>query len=326
MTINYILSRLYNWSSRSFVGIIKRKLIPNKRLFNDRKVQSESAILRERFQIYNTSNLLGITTEEFVECLQSRIGISDAQVEGYSEDELGWQRDLSIKFHWGHNHDFGEFKIEGEMRDRHINVLANFTTLFPVSLQDFDGKEVFDIGCWTGGTTLLLAALGSRVFAIDEVRKYAEMAAFLARSFGIEDRVTVEARSIYSCNSSDFACRFDIVHFPGVIYHLSDPIVALRILYNALKIGGVILIESAGINTLGPYCKFRGNKSVQKDSDSGWAWFWPSASALFRMMNEAGFSQVKALWHLRSGRVYGYGKKVSEVGICKAGLSVPNIS
>jgi len=107
---------------------------------------------------------------------------------------------------------------------------------------------------------------------------------------------------------------------------LSDPIVALRILYNALKIGGVILIESAGINTIEPYCRFWGNKTVQKTPDSGWAWFWPSPSALSRMMREAGFDQVNTLWHRPSERIYGYGKKVSQVGICKAGLSVPKLS
>jgi SAM-dependent methyltransferase len=327
MAMRPTLSRLYSASLRDIVGLIRRKLVvPDKRFLNGQTIQSISEILRQRFEIYNTANLAGIGKEQFREYLQSKIGVTDAQSEGYSESELEWQRDLSVKFHWGHNHDFGEFSVEGRMGDRHINLLANFTTLFPISLQDFEGREVFDIGCWTGGTTLLLSALGSKVFAIEEVRKYAEMVAFLSQSFGIEDRVTVEARSIYSCNSAEFSCRFDIVHFPGVIYHLSDPIVALRILYNALKIGGIILIESAGINTVEPYCRFWGNKTVQKTPDSGWAWFWPSPSALSRMMREAGFDQVNTLWHLPSGRIYGYGKKVSHVGICKAGLSVPKLS
>ena len=51
----------------------------------------------------------------------------------------------------------------------------------------------------------------------------------------------------------------------------------------------------------------------------------PSPSALARMMREAGFDENKTLWHDATGRVYGYGKKLSQVGICKAGLSVIDI-
>ena len=287
--------------------------------------QKRYAFLRQRFEIYRTANLVGISPADFARRLRARIGTVDAVAEGYSQAEVQWQRDLSVEFHWGHDHDFGDFQLKGRMEDRHLRLLADFTTLFPISPADFAGKDVFDIGCWTGGTTLLLAALGSRVLAIEEVRKYAETAAFLAKSFGIDDRVRVEARSIYSCNAPEFSQRFDLVHFPGVIYHLSDPVLALRILYNATKLGGVILVESAGIDTPEPYCRFWGNKTVQKDEHSGWAWFWPSPSALSRMMKEAGFGEVNTLWHARAGRVYGYGRKVAQVGICKAGLSVTDI-
>jgi SAM-dependent methyltransferase len=286
--------------------------------------------LRERFAAYRTDRLQGTSPEAFRRALEGRLGVVDAHAEGYSDDERDRQRDLSIKFHWGHNHDFGDFRLEGRMLDRHIDLMANFINLFPIAPEDFAGKDVLDIGCWTGGTTLLLASLGCRTLAIEEVHKYAETAAFLARSFGLADRVTVEARSLYSCNSEAFHDRFNIVHFPGVIYHLSDPLVGLRILFNALKPGGVLLVESAGINHPEPYCRFDGSliylSGVKEELNrGGWNWFMPSPSALFRMMREAGFEAVETLWHDRTERVYGYGKKVSQVGICKAGLSVPKI-
>gem|GEM_PF-4997891 len=34
---------------------------------------------------------------------------------------------------------------------------------------------------------------------------------------------------------------------------------------------------------------------------------------------------MDTLWNHETGRVYGYGKKLRQVGICKAGLSVPDI-
>jgi SAM-dependent methyltransferase len=286
--------------------------------------------LRKRFEIYQTSSLKGVTPEEFRISIQSKIGVIDAQTEGYSDDEVEQQRDLSIKFHWGHNHDFGDFRLQGRMGDRHINLLANFIALFPISIEDFKDKHVFDIGCWTGGTTLLLATLAKNVFAIEEVRKYSEMASYLAKSFGINDRVSVKPLSIYECNSEEFYDLFDIVYFPGVIYHLSDPLLALRILFNSLKIGGFILVESAGINTEEPFCQFDGSLIYQcgtkeKLTRGGWNWFLPSPSALYRMMKESGFDDIQTRWHDGTKRVYGFGRKVSQVGICKAGLSVPNI-
>ena len=216
------------------------------------------------------------------------------------------------------------------MGDRHINLLANFITLFPVSLDDFKEKYVFDIGCWTGGTTLLLATLADKVYAIEEVKKYAETVSYLSKSFGISGRISVEPLSIYECNSKEFYDKFDIVYFPGVIYHLSDPLLALRILFNSLKAGGFILIESAGINTEEPFCRFDGSLiwhsgTRERMNRGGWNWFIPSPSALYRMMVEAGFDEVQTQWHNGTNRVYGFGKKLSQVGVCKAGLSVPTI-
>lgn len=286
--------------------------------------------LRKNFQVYQTSNLEGIDPEEFARSIQSKLGVIDAETEGYSEDEIEQQRDLSIKFHWGHNHDFGDFKLAGRMGDRHINLLANFLSLFPVSFEDFKDKKVFDIGCWTGGTTLLLATLAQEVQAIEEVKKYAETVSFLSSSFALSDRVSVEPLSVYSCNSEEFHDQFDIVYFPGVIYHLSDPLLALRILFNSLKVGGFMLIESAGINSEGPFCRFDGSLiygggTKERLNRGGWNWFMPSPSALYRMMKEAGFDDIQTQWHDGTSRVYGFGRKLSQVGICKAGLSVADI-
>src|SRR4030042_4111969 len=181
-----ILFNLYNLSLREMVYRVR-----DKRAFQRSRsgIKSKTMEIREelqkRFKGYQTSNLYDISTEKFSHYVQSRIGVIDAQSEGDSENELESQRDSSIKFYWGHNHDFGEFKLEGRMGDRHINNLANFMALFPVSFEDFRDKEVFDIGCWTGGTTLVLASLNSKVVAIEEVKKYADMAFFLVKFFCI---------------------------------------------------------------------------------------------------------------------------------------------
>jgi tRNA1(Val) A37 N6-methylase TrmN6 len=88
-----------------------------------------------------------------------------------------------------------------------------FCLLFPVSLKDFQGKYVLDVGCWTGGTTLLLNSLGSKVLALEEVNKYAKMTAFLVQSFALEDRIEVVSRSLYQWDHKDSYNKFDIVYF-----------------------------------------------------------------------------------------------------------------
>ena len=158
-----LLSKLYNSSPKELLLYVGRRMSSiNPLAVDDRKNSEISEVLQRKFEVYKTSNLKGINIEEFTKSIQSRVGAIDAQVEGYSEDEIEKQRDLSIKFHWGHNHDFGDFKMKGRMGNRHIDLLANFINFFPVSIDDFKGKYVFDIGCWTGGTTLLLATLAKK--------------------------------------------------------------------------------------------------------------------------------------------------------------------
>lgn len=326
-----VLSWLYNSSPKEMLHNVRNKFRLSKSgSDNGVEVREVTKDLHERFSVYKTANLQSVGQEEFSQTIKSKLGVIDAQSEGYSKDELERQRGLSIKYHWGHNHDFGDFKLDGRMGDRHINLMANFIDLFPVRIEDFKDKGVFDIGCWTGGTTLLLAALGSEVLAIEEVNKYAETVSYLSKSFGIDGRVSVESKSIYDYNSEDYYDRFDIVYFPGVIYHLSDPLLALRILFNSLKEGGIILVETAGLNTDEPFCKFSGSLvhnsgTRERLNRGGWNWFVPSPTALHRMMREAGFDEIDTQWHYGTDRVYGFGKKVSQVGICKAGLSVPGI-
>jgi SAM-dependent methyltransferase len=287
--------------------------------------------LQNRFRLFDTTRLVGVSPETFKSHILSHIGTIDFKGEGYRDDELDQQRDLSVKFHWGHDHNFGTFEVGGRMGSRHIDLLANFVSIFPVSLADFDQKRILDVGCWTGGTTLLLSTLGGTVDAIEEVKKYAEMVQFLARSFGLEQQVSVTDKSLYDLATDERSYdRYDIAYFPGVIYHLSDPVLALRVLFNSLKVGGFILVESAGINTPEPFCRFDGSYlyhsgTAAQLSRGGWNWFLPSPSALARMMKEAGFDEIETRWHEQAGRVYGYGRKREAKGICRAGLSVPTI-
>ncbi len=276
---------------------------------------------------FTTKNLFNIDSTVFEKTLMSKIGKIDAKIEGYSSDEVSQQRDLSIKFHWGHNHDFGTFKIEGKMQNRHLNLINDFCNLFDLDLNFFKDKNIFDIGSWTGGTALVLSALAKKVYSIEEVKKYALTTKYLTESFGVKN-LKVENRSLYKCNADDLYEQFDLVYFPGVLYHLSDPLLGLRILYNSCKIGGSILIETAGIDNDESFCLYEGSQvyhsgTKEEYNRGGWNWFSPSPTALERMIYAAGFDEIKV--KLFKGRIYAMAKKTKYIGITKAGLSVQDI-
>jgi SAM-dependent methyltransferase len=261
------------------------------------------------------------------EALLALIGTDDWQGEGYASPDM--QRDLSIRFHWGHTHRFAhDLAVEGRMKDRHVNLAAQFIEGFGLSPDAVRGKAVLDIGCWTGGTSLMLRTLGaSSVHALEEVVKYAQTADRLMKEvYGLQD-MQAEAASLYDLREGDF----DLVYIPGVVYHLSDPVLGLRRLFNCLKDGGEILVESAGIDDDRAICLFRGNRrqvggSAEGLNRSGWAWFWPSASCLACWLDEAGFEDVSVFRSPVDGRVYGKGTRKGYREITRAGLSVRDIA
>ncbi|WP_212523131.1 DUF1698 domain-containing protein [Actibacterium sp. MT2.3-13A] len=258
--------------------------------------------------------------------LTDQQGTIDPEIEGLKSTEN--QRDLSIKFHWGHNHRFSEdFSVTGRMGNRHINLMAQFLVRYGLPDTHFEGKDVIDVGCWTGGTTLLLKAMGAaNVLALEEVQKYARTARILTQDVYEQDGISCEGTNLYDLETSK---KYDIAYFPGVIYHLSDPVLALRRLFNALKDGGEILVESAGLNDPRNICRFDGNRvmhdtegeDVTKLNRGGWNWFLPSASCLERWMIEAGFEDMDCFFSPATSRVFGYGRRRRHVEITRAGLS-----
>ena len=86
--------------------------------------------------------------------------------------------------------------------------------------------------------------MGAKVVAIEEVAKYVDCLKYIRDAFDLEN---LEPRrlSLYDLTADEFQDAFDIVLFAGVLYHLSDPVLGLRITFDALKPGGTVLLETA---------------------------------------------------------------------------------
>jgi 2-polyprenyl-3-methyl-5-hydroxy-6-metoxy-1,4-benzoquinol methylase len=286
---------------------------------------------------YTTPRLrVDISIEDFRRSLDGFLSLDDHAMEGYADAER--QRDLSVRFHWGHDHDFGPFALKGRMGDHHLRLIETYVSMGALPA-DLAGQRVLDIGCWTGGTSLLLAAMGAaEVHAVEEVRKYADAANYLAHAFAVDDRLTVHNRSLFECTTPELQDRFDIVNYSGVLYHVSDPILSLRICFNALRDGGTCLVETESLpgkqlpgldllRYLGPRHTHSGTPAER--SRGGWNWFIPSAPTVRRMMEDVGFTDVVCHGMTVAGdhgqRMFAVGTRQAHVDMLRAGLSAPKI-
>jgi 2-polyprenyl-3-methyl-5-hydroxy-6-metoxy-1,4-benzoquinol methylase len=291
-------------------------------------IMTTEQFLRNLMKRYTTDHLVGITPELFEAKIREFIAIDNYEMEGYESPDM--QRDVSVKFHWGHNHDFGTFQLEGQAKDRHIELLTKFIDDFGLP-RDLSGKRVMDVGVWSGGTTLLLFAMGAHVTGIEEVYKYAETFRFLIESFGHQwllykwdgatPQISVDAVGLYDeFVSKYYGSRYDFIVFPGVLYHLTDPILALRIIFNCLKDGGKVFIETAISQACNDhsFCKchfieYRG------PSKTGWSWFIPSTLALTLMLQDVGFENVRI--EQKGVRAYAVATRREHKDMLRAGLS-----
>lgn len=183
-------------------------------------------------------------------------------------------------FVWGHDHDFGHgVTRRGAMGPRHVEIIAEALAhgMLP---GDLAGLDVLDVGCWTGGDLLALAGMGARVTAIEEHPAAAAAARRLLALLNLD--APVNSDSVYR-DRRDWAGRFDLVYCSGVVYHVTDPLLFLRILFAYLKPGGRIFLETKAAPGAAGLCTYSGTM------EKGWNWYAPDATALGRWLVDAGF-------------------------------------
>ena len=230
-------------------------------------------------------------------------------------------RQLCTMTRWGHHHDFGGFCVPGRMCKHHLSMIHAFVDEIDAMPRNLDGMRVLDIGCWSGGTSLLLCAMGAEVVAVEEVPHYAQCADYLRHAFDLR-KLQVRELSLYDCTSDEFHDAFDIVLLAGVLHHLSDPKLALRIVFNSLVDGGVCLVEAVAKTTNRPDLENSVNQLRWNN-----ALFTPDN--LDEMMKSVGFEVNIPMRPIQyktpEPRLYGGGRRDMHVDFSRAGLSVRTI-
>ena len=202
----------------------------------------------------------------------------------YSSEEFweeGSNQNFKEFFVWGHNQDFGNgYYRNGAMGNRHFEIIATGLELGFIP-KILDGKAVLNVGCWTGGDSLLLSGLGGNVTNLEEHPIASKAATDMFQLMKINSLVL--PNSAFE-DQPDWRHKYDFIYCSGVIYHVTDPILLLRILFCYLKPGGQIFLETKGYETSASCFSYSG--SLEK----GWNWFAPSERAMGRLLADVGFS------------------------------------
>ncbi len=157
---------------------------------------------------------------------------------------------------------------------------------FVAMLELRPGRHVLDAGCGIGGAAFLMAKeCGVTVEGIDLSRNMVDMARNRCRELGLEDRVKFHHGDLMSLDAER---RFDAVYSRDVFLHVQNKPTLFRLLFEALKPGGRLLITD--------YCRGPGSLSeafesyVEKRS-----YFLTTVEDYGRMLEDAGFARVRAV-------------------------------
>jgi SAM-dependent methyltransferase len=166
---------------------------------------------------------------------------------------------------------------------------------------DLHGKRILDIGCRDGAVSFAAEKMGAAdVIGIDNDLSLG-LTEFLIPFKGSK----VQA---YSCNvnnlSRDRFGEFDVVIFPGVLYHLRYPTWALRRIGDVLKPGGTLLIEGGFIDGLADlpvtFCPVGTDSPYEPTSVTFF-----NAAGLTATLLSLGFADIKCLGTItRMSRLY----------------------
>ena len=184
-------------------------------------------------------------------------------------------------FTWGHNHDFGYGVCRtGAMAERHIEITSEAIQMGFLA-PSLENNKILDIGCWSGGDLLILAGMEGIITATEEHPKSADSARRLMKILNCPAEVIEQ--SIYQ-DRLDWRQSFDIIYCSGVLYHVTDPLLLLRICFCYLRPGGRLIIETkAWTDNPESACHYSGS------SIKGWNFYAPTELALARWFFDVGF-------------------------------------
>lgn len=155
------------------------------------------------------------------------------------------------------------------------------------------GKSILDIGCNNGYFLFHMAKQKPRyLLGIDPVIPYKCQFEFMNTFTNLPNTEF----GLFGVNElKHFEKTFDVIFCLGIIYHHPDPVGVLKTIFKCLKPGGMIIIESQGINADGSYFLFPETKYLGAPGH----WFLPSKTALENIVRRSGFQYVDTFFETK---------------------------
>ena len=192
---------------------------------------------------------------------------------------------------WWHKIDFGDGVVSNGPDPTELK-----GEMWKFDLIPFEGKTVLDIGAWDGYFSFYAEKKGAKeVTALDvDVKK-----GFLIAKEILGSKVKYVTQDIVESSPEDLG-SFDVVLYPGVLYHMKFPYLSLHKVADLVKEGGILFVEThvSGFpdqDQLGrpmPLMAFYPNKELNNDPTN---WWGPNNTCVIQMLQSLGFHVEKVV-------------------------------
>lgn len=155
-------------------------------------------------------------------------------------------------------------------------------------LQAHSGERILDLGCGTGDLTLQIQAAGADVLGVDGS---AEMIAQAKQKYPKVDFAVADGRTL------DFTNEFDAIFSNAVLHWIPEYKTVIEQMYQALKVGGRIVLEFGGKGNIGQMVKALQQQLAAHGYEQNALidfWFFPSIGEYATALEQAGFRVVHA--------------------------------
>ena len=188
-----------------------------------------------------------------------------------------------------------------------------YSVLNPRYQDSWQQTSVVDMSCKQGYFALPLAANGARVTGIDASKDHVNAANLMAKALNLDEKFKARRSTIEDIMPEKYG-RSDVVLMMGLVYHLENPVAAIRTAYSICKdtcviethlLSGQELIDEPQVMVVNCVDEPKGFEEIQSKD----LCLVPNKFALLKIMEAVGFKNLQVIELSKSHAEYNRLKK-----------------